>query len=441
MGIKQINPTVLALLLAAGAGLGAGEPLTVAGAIRTAWRDQAGLLAGQALVAGRRAEAEAARDLRLPTLAVQAQGFRTDEPMMAFGTRLNQARITAADFDPAALNRPRPIGAYGGAVVLQQPLYAGGRLDAARRAGEHLAQAEAANQARRQQEAALKVVEAYFGIQVAEQAQAWAEETLAWVRGAEAFTGARVAQGLMLEADLQRLKAVRAQAEAQHAEATRQVRTARSGLGLLLGTGLVEGPLGTPLEAPAAPAAVAGEAGLRADLVAADLEARAAREGAAAAEGRRRPELGLEVGAGTLRHAWSDGGRWTWAALGLKWNLFSAPDQARARAARAQAQAAAELRTFKQRQADHEVRVAEAALAAAEARQTAASASLAAAQEAKRLREARHREGLAPLVEVLDAEAALQGARTLLLQSRLDLRASRAALDLATGRPIEGVQP
>ena len=41
----------------------------------------------------------------------------------------------------------------------------------------------------------------------------------------------------------------------------------------------------------------------------------------------------------------------------------------------------------------------------------------------------------------LDAEAAVQGARTLLLQSLFDLRVSRASLDLATGTPIEGVKP
>lgn len=437
MSIKKVASC--ALLLAVGLGLEAEEPLTVAAAIRKAWEGQAGLRAGQALVEGRRAEAEASRDLRLPTLSLSAQGYRTTEPMMAFGTKLNQARITAADFDPARLNHPEPIGAYGGSVVLRQPLYAGGRLGAARRAGDYLAQAEQASQARRQQEAALRVVEAYFGTQVAEQALAWAEETRAWIRGLEDFVGARVAQGLMLESERQRVMAARAQVEAQRAEAWRQVRTARSGLGLLAGTGPVEGPLATPLDPPASAPAAGGAP--RGDLVAVDLQARAAQEGARAARGANLPEIGLEVGAGTLHHAWSDKGTWTWAALGVTWKVFSAPDQARARAARAQERAAAEMRTFRQQQAEHEIRAAREAVLAAEARHAAARASLAAAEEARRLREARHREGLAPLLDVLDAEAAVQGARTLLLQSLYDLRVSRAGLDLATGNPIEGVQP
>ena len=78
---------------------------------------------------------------------------------------------------------------------------------------------------------------------------------------------------------------------------------------------------------------------------------------------------------------------------------------------------------------------------AAQARYAAAKESLAAAEESKRLREARHKEGLAPLIEVLDAEAAVQGAHTLILQSLFELRVSRASLDLASGNPIEGVKP
>ena len=430
----------IGLLLIAGVGLHAQGGLTLADAIQKAWKDQAGLKAGQAMVESRKAEARAYRDLRLPTLSLQAQGVRTDEPMMAFGTRLDQARIGMADFNPDSLNHPDPIGAYGGSVVLQQPLYAGGRITAARKAGEYMAEAEAASQGRRQQETALAVVRAYFGVEVAEQAMAWVDDTETWVKGLESFVGARVQQGLMLESELQRLKAFHAQVDAQKAGVELQIQSARSGLGLLLGQGPVEGPLATPLKAPAGPVP-AGAQGQRGDLVAADLEAKAAEEGAKAAKGNNLPEVGLELGAGTLHHSWSQKGDWTWAGVGVKWKVFSAPDLAKARAARAQAQAAKDMQLFKEQQAEHETRVAREAVTAAEARYAAAKDALAAAEESRRLREARHKEGLAPLIEVLDAEAAVQGARTLILQSLYELRVSRASLDLATGTPIEGVQP
>ena len=437
MSIKKIQ--LLASLIVAGASLYAETPLTVSGAIRKAWTDQAGLRAGQAMVESRQAEAEGYRDLRLPTLTLNAQAVRTDEPMMAFGIKLNQARIGATDFNPLSLNHPDPIGAYGGSAVLQQPLYTGGRITAARRAGEYMFQAEQASQERRKQETAQMVVQAYFGTQVAEQALKWVDDTRQWIQGMEDFVGARVNQGLMLESELQRLKAAHAQADAQKAEVVKQVRSARSGLGLLTGSGPVEGPLATPLE-PATPVASQGTA-YRGDLVAADLQAKAAKEGAKAAKGNLLPEVGLEVGAGTLHHSWSEKGNWTWAAVGVKWKVFSGPDVAKAKAARAQERAAADMRTFKQQQAEHEVRVAREGVIAAEARYAAAKESLTAAEESKRLREARHKEGLAPLIEVLDAEAAVQGAHTLILQSLFELRVNRAGLDLATGNPIEGVYP
>lgn len=437
MSIKLVTGLGLALL--AEGGLMAQGGLTVAESIRKAWADQAGLRAGQALVEARRAEAEGFRDLRLPSLTLRAQGVRTNEPMMAFGIKLNQARIGAADFNPQSLNHPEAIGAYGGSAVLQQPLYAGGRISAARRAGEYMAQAEAASQERRKQETAQAVVEAYFGTQVAEQALRWVEDSRTWIQGMEDFVDARVKQGLMLESERQRLKALHAQIDAQKADATRQVRSARSGLGLLTGTGPVVGPLATPLESVDSVDQM--PSGRRGDLQAADLQAKAAAEGAKAARGSLRPEVGLEVGAGTLHHAWADKGNWTWAAVGVTWKVFSAPDQAKARAARAQERAASDMQVFKQRQAEHEIRVARESVLAAQARHAAAKESLAAAEESKRLREARHREGLAPLIDVLDAEAAIQGARTLLLQSLYELRVSRASLDLATGTPIEGVKP
>lgn len=439
MSIQKLQR--LAWVLVTGASLTAGEPLTVSEAIQKAWRDQSGLKAGQAMVDSRQAEAEGYRDLRLPTLTLNAQGVSTNEPMMAFGIKLNQARIGPADFNPASLNHPDAIGAYGGSAVVQQPLYTGGRLTAARRAGEFMFQAEQASQERRKQETARMVVEAYFGAQVAEQAQLWVDDTLTWVKGMESFVGARVDQGLMLESERQRLKAAHAQVDAQRAEIHKQVLAARSGLGLLTGTGPVEGPLGTPLEPTAAVTGTNTTAPTRGDLVAADLQAKAAQEGAKAAKGVNRPEVGLELGAGTLHHSWADKGNWTWAGIGVKWKVFSAPDRAKVQAANAQARAASEMRTFKQQQAEHEVRVARESVVAAEARYVAAKESLAAAEESKRLREARYKEGLLPLIDVLDADAAVQGAHTLILQSLYDLRVSHAALDLATGQPVEGVNP
>jgi outer membrane protein TolC len=432
-----MNPrtTLLTALLAVA--VQAQDPLTLPDAIRRSWTQQSGLKAGAAMVEARQAESKAYGALTLPTLSLQAYGTRTDEPMMAFGIKLNQARIGMMDFDPRSLNKPDAIGAFGAGLNLQQPLYAGGRISAAREAGRLMAESEQASQERRKQEVALAIVQAYFGAQVAGQAQRWADETVDWAGEMERFVGARVDQGLWLPSELARVKAFRAYAEAQQAETKKMQLTARSGLGLLQGTSPVEGALPSPLEAPAAENTAKDAP--RPDLRATALQAQAAAQGTRAAKGSLLPEVGVELGAGTLRHSLSEGGNWTSLSLGLKWKLFNEPERRRAQAAAAQERAAKEMLTFKQAQADHEVREAREATVAADARIAAARKALAAAEESKQLRQARHREGLLPLIEVLDAQAALEGARTLLLQSLYDLRVNRARLDLALGRPIEGV--
>jgi len=76
----------------------------------------------------------------------------------------------------------------------------------------------------------------------------------------------------------------------------------------------------------------------------------------------------------------------------------------------------------------------------ADARVASAREAVSASEAARTMREARHRQGLLPLTDVLDAEAGLAGARALLLRSVLEARVARAQLELALGRPIEGVK-
>ena len=417
------------------AGLHAQEPLTIQDAIRRAWSGQSGLKAGEAMVDRARAEAEALANLRLPTFSAAAGLTRTNEPMMAFGTRLDQARISQADFLPSSLNHPSAITGAGATLSVTQPLYAGGKLEAARRAGQAMAEAEVSSQAHRQQQVAFAIEQAYFGSQVALQGLRWAEDTLKQARETERFVQARVDQGLMLRAEGDRAKAFRASAEAGVAEARQRLGSARSALALLMGS---EPPasLATPVEArdaetPDAP-------GSRADLKAMRAQGEAARQGIAAAQGSLKPEVGVTLLAGTDRTSLKDGGNWTTASVGARWT-FSFSDGPRVHAARAAARAAEEGLKWQERQAAREVQEARRGVEAAQAKIAFAKVALEASESVRALRTARHREGLLPLVEVLDAESGLSGARTLLLNSQLEWRLSRAQLALALGQPIEGV--
>lgn len=425
-----IGATALSLTLAAQA------PLSIEDAIRQAWQGQSGLQAGEALVARAQAEAEGMKALRLPSLSAGAGFSRTDEPMMAFGWKLNQSRIGPSDFMPERLNRPDSVLGFGGSLTLSQPIYAGGRIQAARRAGQSMLTAEKALQSHRRQQVALAVVQAYFGSQVADQAERYAADTLRQALETERFVQARVDQGLLLKSEGERARAFRAQSEAGLAEARQRAASARSALGLFLGTGAVGAPLTTPLEAPVPEPS--GQAGRRGDLAAARAQVEAAQAGLQAARGSLKPEVGLQLSAGTARYTWSGGGNWTSAGLGARWT-FSFTDAHRVETARASARAAEYGLKWQEAQASREVDEARRALETARTRIAAAKVAVEASESVRSIRTARHREGLLPLLDVLDAEAGLSGARTLLLNSQLERRLSLAQLALSLGHPIEGV--
>jgi outer membrane protein TolC len=417
--------------------------LTLEEAIRAAWANNPGLAAGAQQARSAREEAAAARDGRLPTLSFSAKGIVTDEPMMAFGIKLDEQKITQADFAPPRLSAPDPVGGVGLGASVMQPIYMGGRLTAGRRAAEAQAEAEGRSQERRQDQMALAVVEAYFGAQVAEQGVRFAEDTLQHAAETERFTQARNRQGLVLDADVARATAFRAQAEAERATARQRLASARSALVLLAGEVAAGAQLTTPVERaqPAAPAdAAAPPPSLeRADLLAARLRVTAAEEARTAARGSLLPEVFAQAGVETLRSSLDQGATWFQALLMARWQLsLGALDGTRA--AEARAAAARSAAEWQERQARREVDEAQRAIETADVRVASAREAVSASESARSLREARHRQGLLPLTDVLDAEAGLAGARALLLQGQLQARLARAQLQLALGQPIEGVK-
>ncbi len=459
----------LALLVVAALAAGAGVPsatraegMAVDEAIRAAWRHHPGLAASTAQVEAARADAAAARDARLPALTVTAKGVATDEPMTAFGLRLDQQRIGAADFAPARLNSPALIGGVGLGASVAMPIYAGGRLAAGRDAAMAQAGAEARSLEWQRQEAALAVVQTYFAAQASAQAVRHAEEQLGQARETERFVTARNRQGLVLDADVARAVAFRAQAEAELASTRQQLASARSGLALLAGEEAAGAELTSRLEegspAPGTargqsganePGSGPGPAGLpsdrvvpaprRPDLDAARLRVDAARSAVVAARGSLLPQISAQAGVETMRSALDQGA--TWVSLGVvaRWQLGLA-ELHTTDAAQARARAAESALRWQEDQARREVDEARRAVETADLRVASALEAVAASESARSLRIARHRQGLLPLTDVLDAEAGLAGARALLVHSRLEARVARARLELAMGRPVEGVQ-
>jgi outer membrane protein TolC len=104
--------------------------------------------------------------LLLPSVSISHTGITTTNPLMAFGSRLNQQRITTADFNPDLLNDPERIEDFATRVEVSQPLV---NIDGFSRRKAAKAQWEAAslNSERTREYIVLEVEKAYMELQLA----------------------------------------------------------------------------------------------------------------------------------------------------------------------------------------------------------------------------------------------------------------------------------
>ena len=427
---------LLAALLCSPAAVAAPE-MTITEAIRAAWTHDARLQASSAQATSASRSAEAADWALGPTVVLGAQGTLTSQPSRHFALLLDQGQLTAADFDPARLNTPTTRGSVGLSAVLEQPLI-DAALWAARRRAHAGAEGEDAGRAVMQTQVALETLRAYFSVRAAEEALVYADDALRAARETETFVHARVAQDVLLASEGSRSTAYRAQAEAEHAAALRQLALARTGFLLLVGQEPAPGMLVTPLMPPegAVSAEVMERPEARAARAAVEAEAAAADE----AHGRLWPTLLLQGGVATERASVSEGNTWGMGFLILRWRGSVAGFKA-ADAAESGRMAAEARRVGQERILAAELEQARASFEASVAAVQAARTAVAASEQTRTLRQARHRQGLIPLTELLDAETGLTSARALLLRSALQARIARAELEHASGQPVEGVHP
>lgn len=69
-----------------------------------------------------RADYRQSNAIFLPSISASATAMATTNPLMAFGSKLNQEVLTASDFNPALLNDPDRIQNFATRVEVQQPL-------------------------------------------------------------------------------------------------------------------------------------------------------------------------------------------------------------------------------------------------------------------------------------------------------------------------------
>jgi outer membrane protein TolC len=408
--------------------------------------------------AAQRAQAEAARwrekavsAQALPNLNLAAGALRSNNPLTAFGGKLNTRSVTSADFEPSLLNNPGTTNLYSGAVELRYPLYAGGRLDAQSDSARSHAQARALSVERAREELAYVTLKAYLDLQQAIDAAAIVQTARSAAAGHAATTAALVRDGRTVASDKLTADVNRTAYDSASAKAEAQVQHARVQLRLLMNL-----PNETTLEVlPATAAALPGELenlsaatepdalNQRRDLAAAKAAWASAAARVKAARGGHRPTL--DVVASRQYFDNGDANSNSTNLLGvLNVELYGGGrvsaeiEAAAADALEAELQAKALEEAVRS-----QVRHAQALQREAFERQKWAQGNVERAQENVRQIKNRYGQGRTILIDLLQAERALVDARLEESAARYAWQDSRYALDLARGAlvPPTGDKP
>lgn len=169
----------------------------------------------------------------LPQVNLSYGGFVTNQPLSAFGFKLQQAEIKQADFDPALLNKPGGIANFLTQLSVQQPLY-NPDFGYMRKAAAKQTEMYAFQTQRTKDAVVMQVTNAYLQLEFSYEVVNVLEDALKTVRDIYRFTNDRYQQGLLQKSDLLNVDVQVKAAETNLAEATSQIIMVSDQLGLLM---------------------------------------------------------------------------------------------------------------------------------------------------------------------------------------------------------------
>ena len=136
----------------------------------------------------------------LPNISISHTGITTTNPLMAFGSKLNQEVLTAADFNPDLLNDPDAIENFATVISVQQPLFnADGFLK--RKAAKSTFEAKELQFQRTQDYMQFETEKAYMQLQLAHKMVAVLQKANTTARANKKLTKDYYDQGLIQKAD------------------------------------------------------------------------------------------------------------------------------------------------------------------------------------------------------------------------------------------------
>ncbi|QVY64734.1 TolC family protein [Polaribacter sp. Q13] len=137
----------------------------------------------------------------LPNITASHTGISTTNPLMSFGSKLNQEILTAADFNPSLLNDPTTTRNFATKIEIQQPLI---NLDGfyKRKAAKTKMEAMSLKTERTQDYLAFEVDKSYMQLQLAYKAVEVLEKALEAANANKQMADNSFKQGFLQRADV-----------------------------------------------------------------------------------------------------------------------------------------------------------------------------------------------------------------------------------------------
>ena len=418
-------------MLVSSAAFGA-EPWTLERALEYALAHNPDTQLARQRVAAAQAGLEQANAAFWPRLQFQSSYTRTDNPMMVFGSILNQRAYPSAGINFNDVPDVDDLNARGLATV---PLYAGGKNKAGRETAK--ANAEAARQDNEAVRNALgfEVSRAFYSVLKSRQFIKAAEAAVNSFESNLNIARKRLDGGTLLKTDVLDIEVRLAQAREDLVRARNANALAGRSLRNLLG--IEDGEFVVADTAPTVTAPDSGDFSPRAELAAARQRERAAQEQVRGAKSGYIPRVNA-FGSLDYDYGWkyeNGGGSYTAGAL-LQWDLWDGKlTKAKVREANANLESAREEQRKLRLALDLEVEQARLELKSANERLIVTQQAVSQASESAELTRVRFQQGAAISTQLMDAETALLSARVRRAEAEADQQIAVAALRKALALP------
>lgn len=430
------------------------EVLSLDDCIRIALGSSPDVRAAQERIEQARAAVEQARSGFYPRLSVGETFVRSDYGPLVFSNQLAQANLSGdfpmpppPGFDPfAQFNDPDALSNWNTQIMLQWPLFQGGRAYYGNRAAT--AQAGAAELALKtlHNNLAFSVSAAFYEILKAENSISIAEESVSQIRSHLAAAEARFENEVVLRSDVLRVSVHLAEAE-EVLEVTRHnLERAKSQLNLVMGLP-VNAPVALAHAEPVVDHAVTNSDTLetltreahefRPELEEMTRNLAALEDSVQSARASRYPQINAFAHYDIDSEDFSDShDSWT-VGVGASLSIFDGfLTRSNIRAARARLRETEAQQHRLMLQIDMDVKNAYLAKSESARRVDVLRETVAQAEETMRILSERYAEGLVLVTDLVDAEVTLTNARLHMLSAHFDYRVACAALDRAVGRNI-----